>query len=70
MFHKNVAKVQRSAYNTQRKDINLLRDKILIEIDFKEKIVIGLSPRQINKDYYNQQLRSCLGILKKHLVTL
>ena len=70
MFHKNVAKAQRSAYNVQRKDVNVLRDKILIELDFKEKIVIGLSPRQINKDYYNQQLRSCLGILKKHLVTL
>ena len=61
-FHKNVARCQREAYNEHRTNINILRDKILIEFDFKQKIVIGLSPRQISEEYYNLIQRSCLGI--------
>lgn len=61
MFHKNVAISQREAYNHQRKTTDYLRDKILIEADFKQKILIGLSPRQINKEYYKQEQRICLG---------
>ena len=33
----------------------------MIEVDFKQKIVIGLSPRQVSSEYYNQLSRSCLG---------
>lgn len=60
--HKNVSDIQRVAYNTQRKDQLSLKKQILIEVDFKQKIVIGLSPRQINKEFYSQETRSCLGI--------
>ena len=63
LFHKNIAKAQREAYNRDRTDIELLRNKILIEVDFKQKIVIGIGPRQINADYYESRnrLRTCLG---------
>jgi hypothetical protein len=60
--HRNIAHSQRNAYNRQRKDKESLKKQILIEVDFKQKISIGLSPRQINKEYYLQELRTCLGI--------
>ena len=60
-YHKKIANHQRNAYNTMRKDVNLLKDNILIEIDFKQKILIGTSPRQVNSEYYNQELRGLLG---------
>ncbi|CAF0844074.1 unnamed protein product [Brachionus calyciflorus] len=60
LFHKNVARSQRSTYNEQ-KNADFLKDKVFIEVDFKQKIKIGLSPRQINSEYYNQISRSCLG---------
>ena len=49
IFHKNVAYFQRQAFNDQHKIKEKLRNKILLEIDFKQKIVIGLSPRQVNE---------------------
>lgn len=60
LFHKNIAKAQRNAYNEHR-TVEHLRDKILIELDYKQKIKIGLSPRQITAEYYNQEERTCLG---------
>jgi predicted RNA binding protein with dsRBD fold (UPF0201 family) len=59
-FHKNIARVQRTAYN-QNRTIENLNGKILIDIDFKQKFVIGMSPRQVSSEYYNQIIRSCLG---------
>jgi hypothetical protein len=65
MFHKNTAKAQRAAYNANRQNIENLRNKIMIDVDFKMKVVVGFSPRQINSEYYNQKLnkRSILGII-------
>jgi hypothetical protein len=63
LFHKNVAHCQRIAYNEQHKSVEDLFGKILIEVDFKQKIVIGMSPRQISSEYYDQTMRSCLGNL-------
>ncbi len=40
-----------------------MQNKILIELDFKQKFVIGLSPRQVNEEYYKQVQRSCLGFV-------
>ena len=54
---------QRKAYNEHHKNKDKLRNKILIEFDFKQKIVIGMSPRQVNDEYYRQLQRTCLGIL-------
>ncbi len=45
-------------------NVDLLRNKILIEVDYKQKIVIGMSPRQVSGEYYNQEQRSCLGMVK------
>ena len=61
IFHKNVAYFQRQAFNDQHKIKEKLRNKILLEIDFKQKIVINLSPRQVNEEYYKQVERTCLG---------
>ena len=61
LFHKNIASFQREAYNRHRSDALQLENKILIEVDFKQRITIGLSPRQVNSEYYNQITRSCLG---------
>jgi hypothetical protein len=60
-FHRKIAETQREAYNKMRKDKSLLREAILIDFDFKQKIVIGISPRQTNDEYYKQKLRSLLG---------
>lgn len=59
--HKKTAERQRKCYNYQRKSLDILKDKILIELDFKQKIVVGLSPRQINREYYELEQRTCLG---------
>ena len=61
LFHKNIVQCQRIAYGRNLCDIELMNGKLLIELDFKQKIVIGLSPRQINSEYYEQIVRSCLG---------
>lgn len=59
-FHKLIAKAQRNAYKNHLNAENL-KNKILIEIDYKQKIKIGFSPRQITREYYEQKERSCLG---------
>ena len=64
MFHKFIANSQREAYNSQRKDVEILRQHIIIEADYKQKILIGMGPRQPNKEYYEQTLRNCLGRLR------
>lgn len=61
LFHKNTAKAQRAAYKSHMSP-EFLQNKILIELDFKQKIKIGLGPRQVSSEYYEQQERSCLGI--------
>ena len=42
---------QRKAYNEHRQIKDNLKNKLLIEFDFKQKIVIGMSPRQVNDEY-------------------
>ncbi len=64
LFHQNIARSQRSAYNNYLKNSKDLKNKILIEIDFKQKFLIGMSPRQVSREFYNQIFRSCLGLLK------
>ncbi len=61
LFHQNIAYSQRVSYSHQIKNIDFLTNKLLIELDFKQKFVIGLSPRQVSREYYNQTMRSCLG---------
>jgi len=68
--HRKAADNQREAYNLQRKNKEAIRQQILIEVDYKQKIIIGLSPRQINKEYYNQEVRTCLGKFKKCIIKL
>ena len=53
---------QRQTYNEHHKNKDKLKNKILIEFDFKQKIVIGMSPRQVNDEYYKLVQRTCLGI--------
>ena len=49
------------AYKSHHENLDQLKENLLIEIDFKQKNVIGMSPRQVNKEFYEQQVRSCLG---------
>ena len=42
--HRAVASGQRKAYNMQRTDIDFLEDKLLIDIDYKQKINLGTGP--------------------------
>ncbi len=37
------------------------KDALFIELDYKQKVNIGLSPRQPSEEYYNQKQRSILG---------
>jgi len=46
-YHQSISKRQRNVYNNQRKDSNLLNENILIEFDFKEKIIVGIGPREV-----------------------
>ena len=59
-YHHSCAILQRKSYTDSKK--NLKDDEIFFEIDFKQKIRIGMSPRQINSEYFKQQLRHLLGI--------
>ena len=58
-YHRSIAERQRKSYETMK--MNLNEDSLFIEIDFKQKIKIGLSPRQINSEFYNQKQRIVLG---------
>ena len=61
-FHKSIASRQRKSYNFLRDDPNLLQGKIMIELDYKSKIRLGIGPRQPNQEFYLSQKKvSCLG---------
>jgi hypothetical protein len=62
LFHENVARAQRIAYKNDHESVQQLKETLLIELDFKQKIVIGMRPRQVNKEFHQQQIRSCLGL--------
>lgn len=65
LFHKNIAKSQRVAYNKYCRNATCLGDSICIELDFKQKINVGYSPRQVNSEYYDPVTLSCLGKIKR-----
>ena len=46
-FHRSVAKRQREAYNEQRNNSQLLKNNLLIEFDFMEKIKTPIGPREV-----------------------
>jgi len=46
-YHKSVADMQRASYNKDCKDFKKLSHKVLIEFDFKEKIIVGIGPREV-----------------------
>ncbi|CAF0809146.1 unnamed protein product [Brachionus calyciflorus] len=58
-FHREIANRQRDSYNQMRE--NLEDDYILIEMDWKQKILIGMSPRQTSNEYRTQVSRTLLG---------
>ena len=67
IFHRNIARCQKEAYKRDRTQVDRLKNKIMIEVDFKQKILIGYGPRQLNSEYYDKRNRQriCLGKLKK-----
>jgi hypothetical protein len=65
-FHKQYAKVQRLAYNEYRLNPRLLHNKIMIEVDYKQKIALGNGPVQIGSEYFlkkgeKKKQVACLG---------
>jgi hypothetical protein len=62
-YHKLVASKQRKAYNAQRTDAEFLNGKILIDLDYKQKIILGKGPRVPNADFFqaNKKKLSFLG---------
>ena len=62
LYHKMVAICQRNSFKNDQTNIEFYKDSILIIFDFKEKIRIGTGVKQTNKEYRNQQLRSCFGV--------
>jgi hypothetical protein len=46
-YHRSVSVTQRESYNKDCKDKELLSRKVLIELDFKEKIIVGIGPREV-----------------------
>jgi hypothetical protein len=52
MYHKSIAIRQRISYNNERLSPDLLIGKIVIEIDYKAKMLLGKGPRQLNGEYY------------------
>ena len=59
-YHYSVANLQRKSYVESKN--NLKNGQLFIEMDFKQKIRIGMSPRQINSEFFKQRLRFVLGI--------
>ena len=51
-YHRSVSITQRESYNRDCKDKVLLSHKILIEFDFKEKIIVGIGPREVNITHF------------------
>lgn len=60
-FHYQIADRQRKCYKKNLTDLKLFDHSIVIEMDFKQKILIGLSPRQVSGEFYRQQQRNMLG---------
>ena len=60
-FHRCIVNMQKNSYNSMKSDVNLLKGAIVIDLDFKQKVVIGDSPRMMSGEYYERQQRSLLG---------
>jgi hypothetical protein len=65
-LHKNYASTQRDAYNEYRKNPRVLHNKIMIEVDYKQKIGLGNGPVQIGSEFFlkkgeKKKQVACLG---------
>ena len=58
-FHREMAHKQRIVYNEMRKDNSYLKENLLIELDYKQKLLIGLGP--LSGSYYKQRQISYLS---------
>jgi hypothetical protein len=61
IYHRMIADAQYEAYRSHKSSKDILKDHLLIEMDYKQKIVIGMSRRQINLEFYKLKQRCCLG---------
>ena len=62
-YHRMISKAQRQAFDHHLKSVDALYGKIMIVMDYKQKFIIGLTRDQVNKEWYQQKQRSCLGSL-------
>lgn len=63
--HKSIANMQRVAYNEIRKNPDVLDGKLMIEIDYKQKIPLDKGPVQISSEFFTLK-----GDVKKRVVCL
>lgn len=62
LHHKITAYCQRDVYKYQISSKEILKNKIIIEMDYKQKITLGFNnQRQISNEFYKKKTRSCLG---------
>lgn len=47
-FHQKIAARQRKAYNRDRIELESFKNSIMIELDFKAKVILGENIRQVN----------------------
>lgn len=64
-LHKYIAKRQRQRYNEYKSEPSLLEGKLMIEIDYKQKIPLDNGPVQISSEFFTKK-----GDKKKRVVCL
>ena len=58
-YHKSIADKQRRSYNNSK--LILDENSVFIELDWKQKVLIGMGPRQVSSEFREQQQRTLLG---------
>ena len=61
-YHKNINVRQKKAFKSDIMNADLLKNAIVIEMDFKMKIPLGTAPREVNTEFYERKMRSFFGV--------
>jgi hypothetical protein len=69
-FHKRIANDQRYVFNQMRNDKDLLRDSIIIIMDYKQSILLDQGPIQLNAEFYSSKKSvGLLGNFKAYFIS-
>ena len=67
-YHKSIANRQRKTYNEQRSNTDLLENKILIDIDYKQKIILGEGSRQLNSEFFQGNKKNAFVWVSEYIM--